>query len=161
MKKPCDDRGFPCDIAKLSPKQICWRALGLQSVAKDPIVRQEISATAVPETAIALVGGFVGWGLWDVFVSRMTKPLVGGPVDFLFQILVAIVVGMCLWFVLLNRVRSWRFPQIAEIFLAEGFCAACGYDLQDLGAESDGCIVCPECRGAWKSERVGEQRGDG
>lgn len=160
MKKPCDDRGVPCDIAKLSVRQIFWRALGLKSVAKDPIVKKEMAATAVPETVVALIGGAIGWVLWDVFVGPMTKPLVGTSIDLLLQMVVAIIVAMCFWLVFLNHVRVWKFPQIAEIFLANGLCAACGYNLQDLVADTDGCIVCPECHGAWKSTRVGNQSGD-
>lgn len=160
MRKPSDDRGQPCDIAKLSVRQICWRALGLKSVAKDPIVKKEMAATAVPETIVALIGGVVGWVMWDIFVSSIVTPLVGYPLNLLMQVLVAIVIAMFFWFVLLNYVRVRRFSQIAEIFLTEGLCAACGYNLQDLVAENDGCIVCPECYGAWKSNRVGNQSDD-
>ncbi len=160
MPKPCDDRGQPCDIAKLSTRQFFWRALGLKSASKDPIVQKEIAATAVPETFVALIGGVVGWVLWDVFVGPMTKPLIGNPMDLLPQVVVAIIVAMCFGFVLLNHVRAWRFSQIAEIFLTEGLCAACGYNLKDLVADSDGCIVCPECNGAWKKERVGASKSD-
>ena len=160
MKKPSDDRGLPCDIAKLSMRQICWRALGLKSIAKDPIVKKEMAATAVPETSVALIGGVVGWVLWDVFVGSMTKPLVGTSIDLLLQVVFAINVAMCFWFILLNHVRTWRFSQIAEIFLTEGLCAACGYNLKDLATDTDGCIVCPECHGAWKNSRIGNQSGN-
>jgi hypothetical protein len=29
-------------------------------------------------------------------------------------------------------------------------CIECGYDLQELRTESDGCTVCPECGAAWR-----------
>lgn len=35
---------------------------------------------------------------------------------------------------------------------AEGICAACGYRLDDLPVEDDGCVVCPECGAAWKRD---------
>ncbi|CAG1008015.1 hypothetical protein PHYC_03508 [Phycisphaerales bacterium] len=41
-------------------------------------------------------------------------------------------------------------PQLlAEAVGAEGLCATCGYRLDDLPAEEDGCVVCPECGSAW------------
>ncbi len=32
-------------------------------------------------------------------------------------------------------------------------CGGCGYDLEPLGVEPDGCTVCPECGCAWQRER--------
>ncbi|MEZ6243093.1 MAG: hypothetical protein R3B57_08625 [Phycisphaerales bacterium] len=31
-------------------------------------------------------------------------------------------------------------------------CASCGYSLGGLTPEHDGCVVCPECRAAWRLE---------
>ncbi|MFG0285255.1 MAG: hypothetical protein ACF8R7_12600 [Phycisphaerales bacterium JB039] len=38
---------------------------------------------------------------------------------------------------------------IARAHIGAGVCPACGYDLAGCPAEPDGCIVCPECGGAW------------
>jgi len=35
-------------------------------------------------------------------------------------------------------------------------CRACGYDLSGLKIEADGCRVCPECGGAWRHVRPGD-----
>lgn len=35
----------------------------------------------------------------------------------------------------------------------QGHCPACGYLISDLTPLEDGCVVCPECGGAWHSER--------
>ena len=155
MKSPCDDRGTPCTIAKLSAKQIGWRALGLKSVTRDPIVKREQATAVGQETAVALVGGFVGWFLWDIFVSPMTTPHVGFFIDLLLMTTFAIVVAMVFWFFLLDWIRRSRFDHVADIYLSQGRCAACGYLLEDLIVEPDGCVVCPECNGAWKKERIG------
>ena len=32
-------------------------------------------------------------------------------------------------------------------------CGSCLYDLQGLDSEPDGCVVCPECGGAWRLDR--------
>jgi hypothetical protein len=46
--------------------------------------------------------------------------------------------------------------ELVEPLLARcRMCLACGYDLSGLEAEGDGCVVCPECGGAW---RVGGAR---
>jgi hypothetical protein len=52
-----------------------------------------------------------------------------------------------------HRVHARATPVIATM-LAEGFCPSCGYNLHGLGTESDGCISCPECGGAWRANRV-------
>jgi hypothetical protein len=160
MKRPHDDRGVPCGIAQLSSKQIGWRALGLQSLTKDPIVKREQGATAVRETVVALAGGVVGWVFWQFMIRPITKPMVGDLLDTLLMASFSIIVAMVFWYFLLGWIRRGRFAKIAEIFLSQGHCASCGYLLDDLATESDGCVVCPECNGAWKKERVGACEGD-
>jgi len=161
MKRPHDDRGALCGIAQLSLKQIGWRALGLKSITKDPIVKGEQSATVGSETGVALAGGFAGWLFWQNMISPITKPLAGDLLDIVFLMTFSIVVAMVFWYVLLGWIRRRRFDRIAEIFLDQGHCASCGYLLDDLAVESDGCVVCPECNAAWKKERIGIKKNDG
>ena len=160
MPKPSDDRGQRCDIAKLSGKQIGWRALGLKSITKDRLTKGEQAATEKRETWVALGGGVVGWILWQFLLSPITKPAVGDMIDLLIQVCFAIVVAMLCWYILLGWIRRGSFTRIAEIYLSQGHCAACGYLLDDLTVEADGCVVCPECNGAWLKERVGDQLSD-
>ncbi len=40
--------------------------------------------------------------------------------------------------------------------LRDGQCPACGYDVADIDADADGCIVCPECGGAWRMSRLSD-----
>ncbi len=47
-----------------------------------------------------------------------------------------------------------RAPKLAwstwtEQIIAQGHCPSCGYPLEGLDPEPDGCRVCPECGGAW------------
>jgi hypothetical protein len=44
----------------------------------------------------------------------------------------------------------------ADALLRRGLCASCLYGLGGLTPEPDGCLVCPECGGAWRAERVRE-----
>lgn len=43
---------------------------------------------------------------------------------------------------------------IAGTAVAEGYCGACGYDLESVPTAGDGCLACPECGAAWRAERV-------
>jgi hypothetical protein len=46
----------------------------------------------------------------------------------------------------LPRERRRRCESLA----AQGRCGGCGYALDDLAQEADGCRVCPECGTAWR-----------
>lgn len=43
---------------------------------------------------------------------------------------------------------------IARSYVRAGLCASCGYDLQALDIEGDGCRQCPECGSAWRDPAV-------
>jgi hypothetical protein len=45
-------------------------------------------------------------------------------------------------------------PAFAYTYVSNGFCGQCGYKLEGLAPERDGCIRCPECGAAWAKERV-------
>jgi hypothetical protein len=40
--------------------------------------------------------------------------------------------------------------------LRDGQCPACGYDVAEIDADADGCVVCPECGGAWRMSRLSD-----
>jgi hypothetical protein len=42
---------------------------------------------------------------------------------------------------------------IPVIMKSEGLCAVCASSLEDLTPESDGCVVCSQCKAAWRIER--------
>jgi len=41
----------------------------------------------------------------------------------------------------------------AAVHLARNKCPSCGYSLSELPPANDGCTVCPECGGAWRTPR--------
>lgn len=49
-----------------------------------------------------------------------------------------------------------RNPEYIEAMIGVRRCPACVYSLQGLDAEPDGCIVCPECGGAWQRTGIAE-----
>lgn len=55
--------------------------------------------------------------------------------------------------VLSSAMRIWM-PAVARYWLSIGECASCRYDISNIEPSSDGCVVCPECGGAWKINRV-------
>ncbi len=62
-----------------------------------------------------------------------------------------------LWWVYRLTLRKWRLRQRAGRVVAQwlktGRCASCGYSLQVIAVEQDGCKVCPECGAAWNLAR--------
>jgi hypothetical protein len=54
---------------------------------------------------------------------------------------------------------NWLFwtgsaKQIAMTAVRRGLCGSCGYSLEALAPEPDGCLLCPECGAAWRQGRV-------
>lgn len=155
MTIPKDDRDQPCEVARLTSRQLAWRSIGIKSLTKDEITKQEQQVTINLEIVIALIGGVLGWAMWTVLFLPFTTlkgSLVG---NFLIPMVASVVVSTLIWFTSLTWVRQRKFSKIADIHLVHGRCAGCGYELRDLPIEDDGCIVCPECNAAWKSERIG------
>ncbi len=44
-------------------------------------------------------------------------------------------------------------PRFTQQIIVAGHCASCGFALAGLVTEDDGCVVCPECGAAWRSQR--------
>ncbi len=73
--------------------------------------------------------------------------------DWAFGGLFGVVLGVLAWSVWPGRVGR----TIARGRVARGCCGSCGYWLQGLRAQGDGCTVCPECGSAWRlAEKTGE-----
>lgn len=159
MPTPRDDRDRPCAVARLTSRQLAWRSIGIKSLTRDELIKQEQQVTLPAEVAIAVAGGVLGWVLWTALVLPLTpmqNTLLG---HFVMPVWVSVVVSTALWFATLGWVRQHKFSKIAGIHLRHGRCAGCAYSLTDLPAGDDACVVCPECNAAWRAERVG--RGDG
>ncbi len=45
-----------------------------------------------------------------------------------------------------------RSSKVATALLRARLCASCGYELEGINIETDGCRVCPECGAAWRLE---------
>lgn len=51
---------------------------------------------------------------------------------------------------MLVREYAQRRRDFRDTLRADPYCVACGYHLEGVSAEGDGCIVCPECGAAWR-----------
>jgi hypothetical protein len=48
--------------------------------------------------------------------------------------------------------RAFWLPVLAVAILRARHCPSCGYSLEAIVAEADGCAACPECGAAWRLE---------
>lgn len=74
-----------------------------------------------------------------------------GPIGFL-----GMLVGVPAAFSYFSRETGERKHrrELGASYVAEGICASCAYSLEGLVPEDDGCVVCPECGGAWRADRI-------
>jgi len=151
-----DDRGQPCGLAELTPRQLRVRAFGTSKKSADPISRDEARLTVFIETGGTIIGLAVGLLLWDRLVSKMLAGWFTPWSNVIGPSVMAMVFGLVFWRVSLTLARRRRWPKVSALFLAQGKCAGCGYGLYGLEPMSDdGCVVCPECGAAWRGDRIG------
>jgi hypothetical protein len=89
------------------------------------------------------------------FGLPLPSMLLAGALDAgtgIFNLAVAIILGSVLtailfWVPLARRPDAGS--KYARQMMSLGHCPACAYALQGLDEEPDGCIICPECGGAW------------
>lgn len=100
---------------------------------------------AVHVVLIALLG-------WSYFA---TGPWYWVVVGTLVAVLVARLLNAPVQRVLRRMVADRRAGAISRAAIAAGLCGACGYPLDSLEPEADGCAVCPECGAAWRRRGPG------
>lgn len=91
-------------------------------------------------------------GVITLGATRVIRPPVA-PMLIVFVVLVA-VWSLVFQLVVLRRSMRRAVPRLAPLLCRHGLCAVCAYDLSATPPERDGCIVCPECGGAWKGDRI-------
>lgn len=151
-RKPIDDRGRVLsavfvedadaldDSPHLSKDAIrrVRRAVGADSVFTRSIaprfilVLLTIFASAGAVNAVLTASGWNWWG-WPQTGQTAVLAVVSGCIAYLCRFL---------------PVRAHR--GVLRAVVNEGLCAGCGYRIDGLPAEPDGCTVCPECGAAWK-----------
>lgn len=149
-----DDRGNPCGLAELTPRQLRERALGTSKKSADPISRNEAGLTVVIETGGVIIGLAVGLLLWDRLVSTLIAGWFVPWSNVIVPCVLMLIFGFAFWRVALTIGRQRRWSQVSALFLREGLCAGCGYNLRGCDHKDDGFVVCPECGAAWKQSRL-------
>lgn len=81
-----------------------------------------------------------GVGLWLLIFSPVYSSL--------FMLTFALVRGAMGWGGVLTE-------SIRAAMMQQRRCTGCGYALGGAVAESDGCVVCPECGAAWDARKLG------
>jgi hypothetical protein len=116
--------------------------------------------TETSEDAWRVVGRNVLWGMLLLLALRQLEDALlprhafeGLPRGLAVAGLLAGVAGIA-WWAASRRLTRRR----ARLAVKAGFCGSCGYDLERLEREADGCVVCPECAAAWMPKDPEEPR---
>lgn len=131
-----DDRGAPLHVA---PNSVLFGQLWGRTPAR-------VWLRWIPIIALGL------YGLWMLIVTppRLAlRPLVLPGVTAAVVFFITTIV--LLW--LRRRPHTSDQSPLAAYLAAHRVCGACGYDLHTVAPEADGCVVCPECGGAWHRDR--------
>ena len=73
---------------------------------------------------------------------------------YLWDLYAIIFVVVC--FVTARAMKVFLLKVRGLVALLKHCCGCCQYELQGQIPESDGCVVCPECGGAWRLDRCPE-----
>lgn len=108
----------------------------------------------------------------NALVRRYPLLFIGGFAAFVGPVIVFAILAY--WGYSFESLEVWLYrafflfyPLCVGFFLALGdrlrlgigVCPVCAYELTDLRPAEDGCVVCPECGGAWRAPRAaGEDR---
>ena len=66
---------------------------------------------------------------------------------------VLVILSVVVLFGFMRYLKLFGMKLSCQTAILKHRCGACMSDLQGLIPESDGCVVCPECGGAWKLDR--------
>ena len=142
-----DDRG----------RELHWAAGGLGWAADDPrVARARLRETAArsesswranaPRSLVLAVCFGVCILLWNVIANLYLR---------LSLITLVALPGLYLARVLWKAQRyETSSSDLFSSILKSGTCPVCSYDLRGSRPEGDGCVVCAECGGAWRAERI-------
>lgn len=147
LMRALDDRGRPICIPL---SQIAALA---HARARSSMTRRPISLVRLPLALLTSPVGLLSLGALSL-IGVLLRLLVEDRSMFLGLMIFSPVVMPLLTLSLLTGCAASRFgrelgPRVRDAVLADGRCAACGYDIREIGAAEDGCRVCPECGAAW------------
>ncbi len=68
--------------------------------------------------------------------------------------MMTVVMGVIFWLTWRRTFVVGSRAAVKEALLSHSRCASCGYKLDGLREENDGCLVCTECGAAWKLSSI-------
>lgn len=170
-------------LGNLAARRYTFRMLSRPTSADDrgaqvPVFRPVRAGVAGDDAALAAVAGLIraGWiarsdGRFSREQALMILPgVMVGAAMFLPDMLgvrfsgwawlVVFALFMALWTPFFFRyLQKRRAGMIFQTLLSHGRCGSCGYVLAQVPPARDGCVVCPECGGAWRQDRLGAREG--
>lgn len=148
----CDSRGgvhvLPQPDWKLGTSGLEPRETELAQLRAD--LRGVSYALSVRAVGAIALGLLIGVGLYREGMRHL------GQADALGALVVSIVAGSGAAFGILQLgARPVDVRSAGARLRSCRLCVCCGYDLQGLQGEADGCTVCPECGAAWDLRAAG------
>ncbi len=153
-----DDRGNAVELLLTRTEgRAEWPVSGDERIER---LRERLERGLGRRTAVLLLPQLIALPLFLVplaFVTALTGGNPGGAWALRIMwacafVVITLVVGLGLLsrrFLSGNQART-----LTHVLLDEGLCPGCGYNLVGLAPEPDHMVVCPECGGAWKQERI-------
>jgi hypothetical protein len=137
-----DDRGRPARLLSAAPLQHRTTEEHAAKLEARKLIARRVSPAEVG--CFGLLGAYIAFVAFaGVLIGR------GRPrLDVLLLAGVAAAVGLVVaW----SAARVNHSRRISRDLLFKNICPQCGYFLNGIAAQPDGCLVCPECEAAWRA----------
>jgi len=97
---------------------------------------------------LSLVGIFIGFLLLSAAIDAVNG-------RYGFGIFMGVILSLSFGELVIRRwYRRWRHREaVLRAMVMQGLCGSCGYELHGINSSDDGCIVCPECGAAWRTDK--------
>jgi hypothetical protein len=105
-------------------------------------------ALAAASGALVLLGGIIAAVIWTVPVELAGYPFWGDLAVAFIGLPLVWLLWVRVWLNMEVRPRYRRAHR--RIALRHGQCPWCMYSIASLPPQNDGCVLCPECGGAWR-----------
>lgn len=148
MPRPRDDRGRPCREPATLPAGAVHQGVGGGS-------RRVVSYYAL----VGVSAGMMALA-WTLVIDPVIVGATGVRTRAWGAAIAASVVALLTDRALARRIARGKWNRIRELALSARACPACGYALEGLTPETDGCVVCPECGAAWRPDSLGDRDRD-
>jgi hypothetical protein len=99
-----------------------------------------------------MAGGCLATGAWSASSAMYPSAPAGIPKHWPADALLLFLAACGVWNAWCILAGAAGGTPAAKARLARGVCPSCSYSIATLLPGEDGCLVCPECGGAWRPE---------